>query len=56
LKKGILWFVIGVAILISFLVMHQRDALIVGIVPTFVGIGFLLVHFLEKPKSDSTAE
>jgi len=27
--------------------------MIVGIVPTFVGVGYLLVHFLEKPKTDS---
>ena len=54
LKRGILWLVVGVALLISFTVIHQRDALIVGIVPTFVGIGYLLVHFLEKPKTDTT--
>jgi hypothetical protein len=56
LKKGILWLVIGVGLLISFVAMGQRDALIVGIVPAFVGIGFLLVHFLEKPKTDSTVK
>ena len=56
LKRGILWFVIGLALLISFIVMGQKDALIVGIVPTFVGIGYLLVHFLEKPKTNSTGE
>jgi hypothetical protein len=54
LKKGILWLVIGVGLLISFVAMGQRDALIVGIVPAFVGIGYLLVHFLEKQKTDST--
>lgn len=54
LKKGILWFVIGLALVFSFLVMHRWEALIVGIVPAFVGIGYLLVHFLEKPKPDST--
>lgn len=54
LKKGILWFVIGAGILISFIVMNQKEALIVGIVPAFVGIGYLLVHFLDKPKPDST--
>lgn len=54
LKKGILWFMIGLALVISFLVMSHKNALIVGIVPTFVGIGYLLVHFLEKPKTDST--
>jgi hypothetical protein len=56
LKKGILWFVVGLALVISFMVMHQNDAMIVGIVPTFVGVGYLLVHFLEKPKTDSTGK
>ena len=55
LKKGILWLVVGLGLLISFSVMHQRDVLIVGIVPTFVGIGYLLVHFLEKPKTETTS-
>ena len=53
LKRGVLWFVVGLALVISFMVMHQHQALIVGIVPAFVGIGYLLVHFLEKPKTDS---
>jgi hypothetical protein len=54
LKKGILWLVVGLALLISFIIMSHKNALIVGIVPTFVGVGYLLVHFLEKPKTDST--
>jgi hypothetical protein len=55
LKKGILWLVVGLAIVISFVVMHEKDGLIVGIIPTFVGIGYLLVNKLDKPKTDSTA-
>jgi len=54
LKKGILWLVVGIAILISFVVMQHTKGLIVGIVPTFVGIGYLLVHYLEKPKTNTT--
>jgi len=54
LKRGILWLVIGLGITISFIVMHKQNDMIVGIVPTFVGIGYLLVHFLEKPKPDTT--
>jgi len=54
LKKGILWLVVGIAILISFVAMHHTKGLIVGIVPTFVGIGYLLVHYLEKPKTNTT--
>jgi len=54
LKKGILWLVIGLGITISFIVMQKQNNMIVGIIPTFVGIGYLLVHYLEKPKTDST--
>ncbi|MFT3752389.1 MAG: DUF6249 domain-containing protein [Paludibacter sp.] len=54
LKKGILWLVIGLGIVISFLVINEKDGLIIGIIPCFVGIGYLLVHQLDKPKTDST--
>lgn len=54
LKKGILWLVVGLALLIYFIIVHKDNALIAGIVPTFVGIGYLLVHKLDKPQTDST--
>ena len=53
-KRGILWLAVGVAVVISFLVMGENKGLFIGIVPTFVGIGYLLVHYLDKPKTDST--
>ncbi len=56
LKRGILWLAVGLALVVSFLVLHEHDGLILGIVPAFVGLGYLLVHFLDKPKSDSIAE
>lgn len=56
LKKGILWLVVGLGIVISFLVMKENDALIVGIIPIFIGIGYLLVHKLDKPKTDTTEQ
>ena len=56
LKRGILWLVIGLGVTISFIVMHKQNDMIVGIVPAFIGIGYLLVHFLDKPKTDSTAK
>jgi len=55
MKKGILWLAVGLAILIYFIVIHKNNALIVGIIPTFLGIGYLLVHYLDKPKTDTTA-
>ncbi|HEY5589977.1 MAG TPA: DUF6249 domain-containing protein [Paludibacter sp.] len=54
LKKGILWLVVGLALLIYFIIVHKDNALIAGIVPTFVGIGYLLVHKLDKPKTETT--
>ncbi|MEI8086047.1 MAG: DUF6249 domain-containing protein, partial [Paludibacter sp.] len=56
LKRGILWLVVGLALTISFLVIKEKEALILGIVPTFVGIGYLLVNKLDKPKTDTTTE
>ncbi|HOV84514.1 MAG TPA: DUF6249 domain-containing protein [Paludibacteraceae bacterium] len=51
LKKGIIWFAVGLSLLIYFLIVKNMGALILGIVPAFVGIGYLLVYFFEKPKS-----
>ncbi len=53
LKKGILWLSVGLAVFISFLIIGKSNGLFLGIIPAFVGIGYLLVHFLEKPKTDS---
>jgi len=52
LKKGVLWSAVGLAILVFFLVYHNKFALIAGIIPTFVGLGYLLVHYLDKPKNN----
>jgi len=51
MKRGILWLAVGLALLIYFVIIHNNMALIIGIIPTFVGIGYLLVHFLDKPKN-----
>lgn len=51
LKKGIIWLAVGLSLLIYFLIVKNMGALILGIVPAFVGIGYLLVYFFEKPKS-----
>lgn len=53
LKSGILWLSVGLAFVLYFLIIKNNDALIVGIIPTFVGIGYLLVHLLDKPKNNN---
>ena len=56
LKRGILWLAVGLGVVVSFIVLHKNDALILGIIPAFIGAGYMLVHFLDKPKTDSSAE
>lgn len=56
LKKGVLWLAVGLAISLYFLIVKNYEPLIVGILPAFVGVGYLLVHFLEKPKPSSNDE
>lgn len=53
LKNGILWLAVGLALVIYFVIIHNNVALVFGIIPTFVGIGYLLVHFLDKPKNNN---
>jgi hypothetical protein len=54
LKRGVLCLAGGLALLIYFVIVHNNFALIGGIIPAFVGIGYLLVHYLDKPKTDTT--
>lgn len=52
LKRGIIWLAVGLALLIYFIIVGKSNALIAGIIPTFLGIGYLLVHVLDKPKTE----
>ncbi len=49
LKSGILWLAVGLALVLYFSLEKDFDALILGIVPAFVGAGYILVHWLDKP-------
>ena len=54
LKNGILWLAVGLALVIYFVIVKEHDALVLGIVPAFVGAGYLLVHWLDKPIQKTT--
>lgn len=54
LKRGVLCLAVGLSLLIYFVIVHNDFALIGGIIPAFVGVGYLLVHYLDKPKTDTT--
>ena len=49
-KKGAIWLAIGLGIFISIIISNETDVVFLGLIPTFVGVGYLLVHFLDKPK------
>lgn len=57
LKRGILLLMVGLAFGL-FVIVQQRTSLpflLATFIPGFVGVGYLLIHFLEKPKKE-TAE
>lgn len=56
LKKGIILIAVGLALVVSYFVMGNKIIIIGGIIPTFIGIGYLLVHLLEKPQSTENNE
>lgn len=56
LSRGIICLAVGLALIIYFVIVHEYSALVVGIIPAFLGVGFLLVHVLEKPKTDKTVK
>lgn len=53
LQRGIIFLMVGLALVIASQVGHflENFMLIGGIIPAMVGIGYILVHFLEKPKN-----
>lgn len=54
LKKGIILLMVGISFGLFAFIKKDTDLIILlaAIIPTFVGIGYLLVHKLEKPKKE----
>lgn len=54
LKRGIILLMVGISFGLFALIKKDTDLIILlaAIIPTFVGIGYLLVHKLEKPKKE----
>ena len=53
LKRGAICLAVGLSLLVCFFYLRSNIYLIGGIIPTFVGIGYLVVNFLEKPKTET---
>lgn len=54
LKRGIILLMVGISFGLFAFIKKDTDLIILlaAIIPTFVGIGYLLVHKLEKPKKE----
>jgi len=58
LKRGIISLMVGVAFGLYVIIDGNTSMpfLMAALIPGFIGLGYLLVHFLEKPKKDNPAE
>jgi len=56
LKRGIILLMVGISFGLFAFIKRDTDLIILlaAIIPTFVGIGYLLVHKLEKPAKEIT--
>lgn len=58
LKTGVIALMVGIALIIVAIMKHDLGGFffVAGIIPALVGIGYIVVHFLEKPKKDNLAK
>src|SRR5690606_5239261 len=58
LKRGIISLMVGIAFGLYVIIEKNTDLpfLMAALIPGFVGLGYLLVHFIEKPKNQHPAE
>ncbi len=58
LQKGIILLMVGLAFAVAVIILKKVTTvfLLAAIIPSFIGIGYLLIHFLEKKnETDATA-
>ncbi|MFV0390981.1 MAG: DUF6249 domain-containing protein [Paludibacteraceae bacterium] len=48
LQKGAIWMAVGLGAVLSGLLVHKDQLLIVGIIPAFIGVAFLFVHWSQS--------
>lgn len=58
LKRGIISLMVGIAFGLYVIIEKNTDLpfIMAALIPGFVGLGYLLVHFLEKPKNENSVE
>lgn len=50
LLPGLVWFLIGLAINASFGIVDHYEALVIGLIPTAIGLAYLIYYFIEERK------
>jgi hypothetical protein len=55
LKRGIIAMMVGLAFGIYVIVTGERNLvfMMAALIPGLVGVGYILVHILEKPKKEN---
>lgn len=52
LRTGVILLTLGIGIFISFLLINEKEASFLGIIPIFLGLGFLLIGWIEVKKKN----
>ncbi len=50
LLKGLIWFLIGVALIVALLGADERDVALFGLIPAGIGLAYLIYFFAEGRK------
>jgi predicted PurR-regulated permease PerM len=51
-RTGIILLTLGIGIFLTFLLIDQKEASFLGIIPIFLGLGFLLIGWIENKKKN----
>lgn len=56
LKRGAIWLAVGLGVVIFGLFVEESSLMGLGAIPTFVGLAYLLVYFIERRHNNGTEE
>ena len=54
IRTGIILLTLGIGIFITFLLIDEKETSFLGIIPIFLGLGFLLIGWIENKKKNKT--
>ncbi len=48
LRRGVIWMAIGLGIILYFFISDNSNEWALGLIPLFIGIGYIVIHIFEK--------